>query len=76
MKRKYKDNIIEAVKKAMAEGYKTSSIIDIIEKKFKVKITSSAMQSIRSGESYHDVSPHLNEKRNTIKHWKQFSQHS
>jgi hypothetical protein len=61
MKRKYKDSIIEVVKRLMAEGYKTSSIIDIIEKKFKVIITSSVMQSIRSGVSYHDVSPHLSE---------------
>jgi hypothetical protein len=61
MNRKYKDSTIKLVKRLMAEGYKTSSIIDIIEKKFKVKITSSTLQSIRSGESYHDVSPHLSE---------------
>lgn len=62
MKRKFRDDIVVKIKELLSKGYKTSSIIDVMELKYGIKVGSHDLNEIKKGSSYRDVASHLNDK--------------
>lgn len=62
MKRKLDDKTVGIIKEKMSAGFKNSSIIDIMKIEYNKIVSISDLNGIRTGQSYIDVEPHLNQK--------------
>lgn len=61
MKRKYSDKVVGMIKELIAKNYKSSSIVDIMFNKYNIKVSSSDLHGIRTGDAYADVKTDLNQ---------------
>lgn len=62
MKRKINDKDVEIIKVLLSEGYGNKSVIDIVRIKHNIEIDQYLLCNIKSGNSYYDIRPDLNDK--------------